>query len=91
MLEAIKTAFYLEFEKLISIVKSGIIGEIKNVEACFIKLLEGDIRELNYKESGGIVTELASYPLLAIIKLFEKPENVEFCSYFDKEKNRFIY
>ncbi|MFR3818845.1 MAG: Gfo/Idh/MocA family oxidoreductase, partial [Fusobacterium varium] len=91
LLEAIKTAFCPGFEKLISIAKSGIIGEIKDVEACFTKLVEGDIRELNYKESGGSVTELASYPLLAIVKLLGKPENVEFYSYFDKEKKIDLY
>lgn len=87
LLEAIKTAFCPGFEKLISIAKAGIIGEIKDVEACFPKLVE----ELNYKESGGSVTELASYPLLAIVKLLGKPENVEFYSYFDKEKKIDLY
>lgn len=91
LLEAIKIAFCPEFEKLISIAKSGIIGEIKDVEACFTKLVEDDTRELNYKEVGGSVTELSSYPLLAIIKLLGKPENVEFYSYIDKEKKIDLY
>ncbi|WP_462351510.1 Gfo/Idh/MocA family oxidoreductase [Fusobacterium varium] len=91
LLEAIKTAFCPGFEKLISIARSGIIGEIKDVEACFTKLVEGEIRELNCKEFGGSVTELASYPFLAIVKLLGKPENVEFYSYFDKEKKIDLY
>lgn len=91
LLEAIKTAFCPGFEKLISIAKSGIIGQIKDVEACFTKLVEGNIRELNYKEAGGSVTELSSYPLLVIVKLLGKPENVEFYSYFDKEKKIDLY
>ncbi len=91
LLEAIKTAFCPGFEKLISITKSGIIGQVKDVEACFTKLVEGEIRELSYKESGGSVTELASYPLLAIVKLLGRPENVEFYSYFDKEKKIDLY
>ena len=91
LLEAIKTAFCPCFEKLISIAKSGIIGEIKDIDACFTKLVEGDIRELNHKESGGSVTELASYPLLAIIKLLGKPEDVKSYSYFDKEKKIDLY
>lgn len=91
LLEAIKTAFCTGFEKLINIAKSGIIGEIKDVEACFTKLVEGDLRELNHKEAGGSITELASYPLLAIVKLLGKPENVEFYSYFDKEKKIDLY
>ncbi|OFL79632.1 MULTISPECIES: Gfo/Idh/MocA family oxidoreductase [Fusobacterium] len=91
LLEAIKTAFCPGFEKLISIAKSGIIGQIKDVEACFTKLVEGEIRELNCKEFGGSVTELASYPLLAIVKLLGKPKNVEFYSYIDKEKKIDLY
>lgn len=90
-MEAIKTAFCPGFEKLISITKSGIIGQIKDVEACFTKLVEGEIRELSCKESGGSVTELASYPFLAIVKLLGKPENVEFYSYIDKEKKIDLY
>ena len=57
----------------------------------FNKLVEGDIRELSHKEAGGSVTELASYPLLGIVKLLGKPENVEFYSYFDKEKKIDLY
>ena len=69
LMEAIKTAYTPGFIKLLSIAKSGIIGEIKDVEAGFTKLVSGDIRELKVNENGGSVTELASYPLLAIIKL----------------------
>lgn len=79
LLEAIKTAFCPGFEKLISIAKTGIIGEIKDVEACFTKLISNEnSRELDVKENGGSITELASYPLLAIIKLLGKPENYKF-------------
>ncbi len=68
--EAIKTAYCPAFNHLISIIKSGAIGEIIDVEASFTKLLSsGDCRELNKELGGGSVTELASYPLLAIIKI----------------------
>lgn len=69
LLEAIKTAYAPGFHQLLSIAKSGRIGRIVDVEATFTKLVSGDIRELNPLEYGGSVTELASYPLLAIIKL----------------------
>lgn len=69
LLEGIKTAYAPGFLQLLSIAKSGRIGQIKDVEGCFTKLVSGNIRELNVKEDGGSVTELASYPLLAIIKL----------------------
>lgn len=69
LLEGIKTAYSPGFLQLLSIAKSGKIGLIRDVEACFTKLVSGDVRELNPKEKGGSVTELASYPLLAIMKL----------------------
>jgi glycerol-3-phosphate cytidylyltransferase len=69
LLEGIKTAYAPGFLKLLAIARSGRIGQIRDVEACFTKLVSGDIRELQLEENGGSVTELASYPLLAIIKL----------------------
>lgn len=69
LLEAIKTAYAPGFQQLLAIAKSGRIGEIKDVEACFTKLVSGDTRELRPAEDGGSMTELGSYPLLAIIKL----------------------
>ncbi len=69
LLEAIKTAYAPGFLKLLAIAKSGRIGRIRDVEASFTKLVTGDMRELRPEENGGSVTELASYPLLAIVKL----------------------
>jgi len=69
--EAIKTAFCPAFNHLIRIVKSGTIGEIVDVEASFTMLKSGENkREFNVDLGGGSITELASYPLLPIIKLF---------------------
>ncbi|MEH7097782.1 Gfo/Idh/MocA family oxidoreductase [Neobacillus vireti] len=87
LLEAIKTAYSPGFIRLISIAKSGLIGEIKSVDATFTKLVEGNIRELDVNAAGGSMTELGSYPLLAIIKLLgQNIEKLEFYSYFDSEK-----
>lgn len=69
LMEGIKTAYCPGFVQLLSIVKSGRIGVIKDIEVCFTKLVNGNIRELNPYENGGSFTELASYPLLAIVKL----------------------
>jgi glycerol-3-phosphate cytidylyltransferase len=69
LLEGIKTAYAPGFLQLLAIARSGRIGEIRDVEASFTKLVTGDIRELKTEEKGGSVTELASYPLLAIFKL----------------------
>ena len=72
LMEAIKTAYTPGFLKLLSIAKSGKIGRIRDVEASFTKLVTNKGRELNPNENGGSVTELASYPLLAIVKLLGK-------------------
>lgn len=69
LMEAIKTAYAPGFLQLLAIARSGRIGQIRDVEATFTKLVEGDVRELRPEECGGSVTELASYPLLAIVKL----------------------
>lgn len=91
LVEAIKTAYCPAYEKMISIAKSEIIGEIKDIEACFTKLVNGNIRELELKEAGGSVTELATYPLLPIIELLGKPNDIDFYSYFDEEKEIDLY
>jgi glycerol-3-phosphate cytidylyltransferase len=88
LIEAIKTAYSPGFIRLISVAKSGLIGEIKNIDATFTKLVEKSGRELDSNAAGGSVTELASYPLLAIIKLLgENIEEIGFYSYYDNEKS----
>ena len=69
LMEAIKTAYAPAFHKLMAIMKSGAIGKIKDVDASFTKLVSGDLRELSSDQAGGSVTELATYPLLPIVKL----------------------
>lgn len=85
LLEAIKTAFSPGFIHMLNIAKSGIIGEIKDVDATFTKLSSGNIRELDKNQDGGSVTELGTYPLVAVVKLLGKPENVKFYSYKKNE------
>lgn len=68
LLEAIKTAFSPGFQRMIAVARSGSIGDVRSVDATFTKLESGDLRELT-GEYGGSVSELASYPLLAILKL----------------------
>ena len=68
--EAIKTAYCPAFNHLVSIVKSGSIGSVIDVDASFTKLIsKNDCRELRKDQAGGSMTELASYPLLAIVKI----------------------
>ncbi|MBR4026830.1 MAG: Gfo/Idh/MocA family oxidoreductase [Lachnospiraceae bacterium] len=86
LIEAIKTAYAPGFLKLISTAKSGSIGKVCDVEACFTKLeqnIQG--REFQIEELGGSFTELASYPLLAILKILGHDyESISFVSFVDK-------
>jgi len=69
LMEALKTAFCPGFLQVLNIARSGSIGSIRDVEACFTKLVESDSREMNDKVYGGSFTEMGSYTLLPILKL----------------------
>lgn len=86
-LEAIKTAFSPGFNRMIAIAKSGLIGHITNVDATFTKLYDNEnLREFSKEQAGGSVTELATYPLLAIVKLLGTEINsVNSYSYYAKD------
>lgn len=71
LMEAIKTAYLNGFQQVINFAKSGKIKSCKSVEATFTKINVPDSsREFNPNMFGGSVTELASYVLLPIIKIF---------------------
>jgi len=71
MMEAIKTAYAPGFLSLLAVAKSGRIGTICDIEASFTKLVAEAPGAREYdRKVGGSFTELASYPLLPIIKLF---------------------
>jgi predicted dehydrogenase len=81
LMEGIKTLYCPGFIRLTSIAKSGKIGEIKCVEASFTKLGPLNVREMKAEEAGGSMTELASYPLAAILKLLgENYKEIRFSS-----------
>lgn len=67
LLEAVKTAFAPGFGRLVAVARSGSIGDIRAVEATFTKLVSAG-RELEAPD-GGSLSELATYPLLAVVKL----------------------
>lgn len=86
IMEGIKTAYCPGFQKVLEIVKSGKIGEIRNVEACFTKLEKTTNRELRDIVYGGSFTELGSYCTLPIIKILgEEYSNIQ----FESIKNEF--
>lgn len=70
LMEAIKTAYCPGFGQLLGVARSGVIGTIRDVEACFTKLTPDTCREMTDVKYGGSFTELGSYNLLPIIKLF---------------------
>lgn len=91
LMEAIKTAYCPGFIQLINTIKSGVIGEVKDVEAAFTKLENPKNRELVDTEYGGSFTELASYTLLPIIKILGTDyKEIRFES-FKNDKNIDIY
>ncbi len=81
LFEGIKTAYCPGFNKLIDIACSGLIGNIRYIDACFTKLEKKSSRELTDTQYGGSFLELGSYCLLPIIKLFGcEYEKVDFQS-----------
>ena len=70
LMEANKTAHSPAFNHLITMIKSGQIGDVVDVSASESKLW-GDkfTRELDAAQAGGSMFEMGSYPLLPIIRL----------------------
>ncbi|MCR5063376.1 MAG: Gfo/Idh/MocA family oxidoreductase [Treponema sp.] len=83
LLEGIKTAYCPGFVQMMSLARSGVIGSVRDVEACFTRLIPPTTREFTDTEYGGCFTEYGSYTLLPMIKLFGKEfEEVRFDSIF---------
>ncbi len=91
--EAIKTAYFPGFKRLIMLTKSGIIGKITDVDATFTKLVnDKSLREYDLNQGGGSLNELISYPLIAIFKLLGTDYNdISFYSRFDEETGIDLY
>lgn len=69
LMEASKTAFCPAFGHIITLVKSGIIGDVVDVKASLSKMMEPPTRELDSNQAGGAMTEHAPLTVMAIIKL----------------------
>ena len=78
LMEGIKTAYCPGFMQMMNVAKSGVIGEIRDVEACFSRITAPNLREMTDAEYGGAFLEFGSYTLLPIFKLlgcdYEKVE-----------------
>ncbi|WP_270658427.1 Gfo/Idh/MocA family oxidoreductase [Parabacteroides merdae] len=88
LMEANKTAHCPAFNHLMVMIKSGLIGDIVDIEASLSKLQDGkkNLRELDPTQAGGSLYELGSYPLLPIIKLLGVDyESLTFYSRMDND------
>lgn len=69
LMEASKTAYCPAFCHLTTLVKSGIIGDVVDVQSSLSKMVQPPTRELDAAQAGGAMTEHAPLNLLAIIKM----------------------
>ncbi len=69
LMEASKTAYCPAFGHIVTLIKSGIIGDVVDVKASLSKMVEPPTRELDPKQAGGAMTEHAPLTLMAIVKL----------------------
>lgn len=83
LMEANKTAHCPAFNHLMVMIKSGVIGDVVDIEASLSKLWDDNmtLREFDPQQAGGSMFELGSYPLLPIVRLLGcNPENLNFYS-----------
>ena len=69
LIEALKTACCPGFDKLIQVIRSGAIGEVRDVDGRFTKLASPWTRERDPNRPSGSFLELGSYVLLPILRL----------------------
>lgn len=69
LLEGIKTAYCPGFQQMMNVAMSGVIGEIRDVEACFTRLADIKSRERTDARFGGSFLEFGGYVLLPVMKL----------------------
>ena len=86
LMEGVKTAYCPGFLEIVNTVRSGIIGEVRDVEACFTRLADPKARECTDTRFGGGFMEYGGYPLLPIIKLLGRDyKEISFHSFFNKK------
>lgn len=68
--EAVRSAYCPGFLSMIEMAKSGEIGEIVDVEACYLRPASSDQREFTNTTCGGSLVELGTDVLLPIFKIY---------------------
>lgn len=69
LMEASKTAYCPAFGHIVTLVKSGIIGDVVDVKASLSKMVPPPTRELDATQAGGAMTEHAPLTVMCIVKL----------------------
>ena len=69
LMEASKTAYCPAFGHIVTLIKSGIIGDVVDVKAALSKMVAPPTRELDAEQAGGAMTEHAPLTVMSIIKL----------------------
>ncbi len=69
LMEANKTAHCPAFNHLMVMIKSGVIGEVVDIEASLSQLLDKNGREFDPRQAGGALFEQGSLTMLPILKL----------------------
>ena len=69
LMEASKTAYCPAFNHIVTLIKSGIIGDVVDVKASLSKQVQPPTRELDPEQAGGAMNEHAPLTVMAIVKL----------------------
>lgn len=69
LMEASKTAYCPAFSHITTLVKSGIIGDVVDVQSSLSKMVKAPTRELDAAQAGGAMAEHAPLNLMAIFKI----------------------
>lgn len=85
LMEANKTAHCPAFNHLMVLIKSGLIGDVVDIDVSLSQLLDKSGREFDSEQAGGALYEQGSYPLLPIFKLLGI--NYENLTLFSKIEN----
>lgn len=81
LLIAHKTAYCPAFRHLVTMLKSGVIGKIVDINASVTTLTDEKSLKLDHNQYGGSMNENACFPLLPIIKLLGREvRNINFYS-----------
>ena len=90
--EALKTAYSLAFQRLVVLLKGGIIGKIKSIEATCTSLEVKSAWYNSFEAGGGAMISWAPYTLLPVLSIFGNDYlDCRFISYIDTENNTDLY